>query len=443
MLELLNSFSWTILWFIVVLGIMIFIHELGHHLMAKFLGIRVDVFSLGFGPRLFGFRAGDTEYRVSALPLGGYVKMRGEHYDEDLSGDKDEFLSRPKRHRFAVAVAGPLMNLGLAVLLLAATYMVGIPVPSYLSEPPVVGYVVEESPADRAGIEEGDRVVSMNGDAVSTWEDLQLKVATNPGAQATLQIEREGTELQRVVAIGEDEATATGFLGVMPPAESIIMQVQPDTPAADAGVQSGDVILSVALGDRKAEDYQKILDLIAASEGEPVTFRIRRGEEILEKSIEPVEMDGKARVGIVIGPQPVGEMNLEQYGPLSAIGKSLERNYQMTMLTFDIVGKLITGQTSIKMMSGPIEIAKFSGQAASQGTLALLGFMALISLQLGIFNLFPIPILDGGVIALLAVEGIMGRELSMRVKERIFQVGFLFLILLMSIVIFNDIAKNI
>ncbi len=441
-MTLLTAFGWTLLSFIFVLGIMIFIHELGHYLAAKWLKIRVDVFSLGFGPRLFGFRRGDTDYRISAIPLGGYVKMKGENFDEDLQGAPDEFLSRPKLHRFLVAVAGPAMNIGLAVLLLAGSYMVGVPVPTFLSEPPVVGYIAPDSPARDAGLLRGDRILAVAGRETHTWEELQLVVATTPDQAVPVRLLRDGEELEKVVRLGEENSTGTGYMGVFPETMTVVSRVD-SGPAAEAGLRPGDIILSVRSGDRAATDHEGILAIIGASEGRPVEFVVRRGQEEFQRSITPVMMDGKARVGVVIGPVPRSDIRLERYGPLPALVRAVDRCYRLTTLTFRIIGKLVTGETSLKMMSGPIEIARFSGQAASQGLLPLIGFMSLVSLQLGIFNLLPIPILDGGVITLLAVEAVLGRDLSLKLKERIFQVGFIFLILLMSIVIFNDISKNI
>lgn len=442
-MELVSGLGWNILWFVVVLGIMIFIHELGHHLVAKWLGIRVEVFSLGFGHRLFGFKYGDTDYRVSAIPLGGYVKMKGENYDENLEGGAEEFLSRPKLHRFAVAAAGPAMNLALAVVLLASTYLVGVPVPVYLSEPAVVGHIVAESPAAEAGIETQDRILSVGGEPTPTWEALHLAVATSPGQVVSIQFERQGRRMEKIVQIAEDGSTGTGYVGILPETVTYVSAVEPGSPADAAGLQGGDMILSARLDDITASDHESILTLIAESQGHEIILEIERQGQTFQQAIVPTEIDGRTRVGVVIGPTARSAIRIERYGLIESLGRSVERNYQMAMLTFSIVRKLLTGETSLKMMSGPIEIARFSGQAASQGWLQLVGFMALISLQLGLFNLFPIPILDGGVILLLAIEGILGRDLSLKVKERIFQVGLIFLVLLMSIVIFNDISKNI
>jgi regulator of sigma E protease len=418
---------------------MIFVHELGHCMMAKYLGIRVDVFSLGFGPRIFGVQKGGTDYRVSALPLGGYVKMKGEHYEDDLSGDADEFLSRPKMHRFAVAIAGPAMNVLLAIGLLAGNYVVGIEVPVYLNEAPVVGHIESSSPAEAAGFQLNDAIVSVNGEETSTWESFYLAVGTRLTERLTIALRREGEQLQKTVRATEEWI---GFVGISPQLTNIITAVV-NGPARDAGVEVGDEIIQVEANGVIVKDLPEILDMIDSREGQPIEFLLRRNGDVFTKILKPVQIDEMVRIGVAISPSPPRETRNERYGLFEAVARATKRCYQITTLTFRLVGKLLTGEASMKSMSGPIEIAKYSGKAAAEGVTALTGFMALISLQLGIFNLFPIPILDGGVIALLAIEGLIGRDLSMKVKERIFQVGFLFLVLLMSIVIFNDISKNV
>lgn len=440
-METIYSVSWTILSFVFVLGIMIFVHELGHCLMAKFLKIRVQVFSLGFGPRLFGFKSGETDYRVSLIPLGGYVRMSGENYDDELQGEEDEFLTRPKSHRLAVAAAGPAMNVLLSLALMAGIFMAGVQVPLYLSESPVIGYIIEGSPADEIGLALGDRILEIDGKAVDTWEDAQLAIATLPSKTIKISYQRDSNTFERIVSLDESETTGAGFLGIMPPLASVITAVQPG-PAEEAGMKPGDIVLRVASDEKEVEDTAEILDLITSSEGSPLLFTIKREQNTLELQIVPEMKDGTPKIGVGISQTPVLETKTEQYGPLKSVWKSAEKNYELTALTFTIIGKLLTGETSLKMMSGPIEIARFSGAAASQGASTLITFMALISLQLGIFNLLPIPVLDGGTIAMIAIETVIGRDLSMQLKERIMQVGFLLLILLMSYVIFNDITKS-
>ena len=435
-----NSIFLSIAAFVFVLGVMIFVHELGHYLVAKFLGIRVEVFSLGFGRRLIGFRRGDTDYRISLLPLGGYVKMSGENYDEELSGDGDEFLSRPKIQRFAVAIAGPAMNLALAVILLTINFMFGVPVARYLNEPAMIGGVAPDSPAEEVGLQPRDTIVAIDGAATPTWQDVELGIGTSPNQELVLTIDRQGRSVDQKVMTSVAQHIEIGTIGVLPVTPYVIEEIEKESPAAQAGLRPGDEIINVTEGDRSALGFSASAQLISSSEGRALDFTVRRIGEVFEVTITPALMDERWRIGtMVAGPG----FELEKYGFMGAVNKSIERNYRLTVLTFQVLGKIFSGRTSLRVMSGPIEIARFSGMAASMGVLQLLNFMALVSLNLGILNLMPIPILDGGVIALLVVETIMRRDLSIRVKERIFQVGFIFLMLLMGIVIFNDVAKNL
>ena len=434
----LTSFAQVILSFLFVLGVMIFVHELGHYLAAKLLGIRVEVFSLGFGRRLIGFQRGDTDYRISLLPLGGYVKMAGENYDEELSGDAGEFQSHPKGHRFLVAVAGPAMNLALALILLTTTYMLGVPVAKYLQQPAMIGSVEAGSPADQAGLQNADTIVAIDGEPVPTWQEAQLRISISPNQRLVLSIERQEKVFDQELTTSVMEGFEAGTIGVAPYLPYIIDDVEAGSPAAAAGLQSGDEIVTVTMGNQTTSGFDESAQLINSSQGLPLQLEVVRDNQTFEKSISAVQMEDRWRIGTA-----VQVMQLEQYGLVEATQKSLERNYRLTMLTFEVVGRIFTGRTSLRAMSGPIEIARYSGMAVAMGLVQLISFMALISLQLGIFNLMPIPILDGGVIALLAIETLIRRDLSMRVKERIFQVGFIFLILLMGIVIFNDLAKNL
>ncbi len=433
-----NSIGLSIVAFLFVLGVMIFVHELGHHIAAKLLGIRVDVFSLGFGRRLIGFKRGDTDYRISLLPLGGYVKMAGENYDEEPTGDPGEFMAHSKTHRFLVAIAGPAMNIILALLLVTANLMVGMPVAKYLRQPAVIGSVQEGSVAEQAGLQPLDTIVAIDGEPIPTWQDLEIGISLSPNQDLVLEVERQGQVLTRNITPALSEGFETGTIGVGPFVPFIITEVEPDSPASEAGLRPGDEIVKVTIGNKATVGFYDSAQLINASEGSPLRFEVLRDNQVFETTFAAAEMEDRWRIGAA-----VENMQLEQYGFLQALEKSFERNLRLTLLTFEVVGRIFTGRTSLRAMSGPIEIARFSGMAMAMGLLQLLNFMALVSLQLGIFNLMPIPILDGGVITLLAIEGLIRRDLSMRVKERIFQVGFIFLILLMGIVIFNDLAKNL
>lgn len=437
-MELLNSIGVSIIAFVFVLGVMIFVHELGHYLVAKLLGIRVEVFSLGFGRRLIGFKRGDTDYRISLLPLGGYVKMAGENYDEELTGEVGEFMSHPKLHRFAVAVAGPLMNIGLAFVMVVVSFLIGVPTYRYLHQPAVIGSIEPASPAAQVGLQRQDIIVSIDGDPTATWQDVEILVSMSANQELNLTVEREDIQLQKRLTPVVAKELEVGTIGVTPFIAYTISQVQPDTPAARAGLQPGDEILKVVRGTQTAVGFYESLETISSSQGESLLVEVRRGDQIFERTITAAEIDGRWRIGTV-----VNLVRVQKHGLLEAIQKSLERNYRLTALTFNVLGRIITGRTSVRTLSGPIEIARYSGRAASTGGIQLLSFMAFVSLQLGILNLMPIPILDGGVIALLALEGLMRRDISINVKERIFQVSFVFLMVLMAIVIFNDIAKTL
>ena len=437
-METLNSLGLTLISFVFVLGVLIFIHEFGHHLVATLLGIRVETFSLGFGPRLLGFRMGDTDYRVSLIPLGGYVKMTGENPDEELTGSKEEFLSRPKLHRFAVVIAGPLMNLGLAVVLLAVGFMNGTDVPVYEKQPGVLGAVFPESPASTAGLQQGDTIVAIDGDPTPTWKDVQFSIATSPNLQREVEYVRSGETIKTEILIASRGELGIGYIGIYPYVPYFVSELQPDSPALRADLRAGDEVISVSRGDEIKSGFYAIANLVSGSESEPLEFQIRRDGEILTKNIVPEIKDGRTQVGAFLKL----DTDFEQYGLLGALKRSVNENIEMAELTFVTVGRLLTGRASINQMSGPIEIARFSGMAAQQGLLSLITFMAIISLQLGLLNLLPIPILDGGVIALMAIESVIGRDLSLHVKERIIQVGLVFIVLLMGVVIFNDIAKQ-
>ena len=439
-MQLIGDFGTTLLAFIFVLGVMIFVHELGHCAVAKYLGIRVDVFSLGFGPRLAGFRRGETDYRVSLLPLGGYVKMAGENYDESFTGSGDEFLARPKRHRFAVAVAGPLMNLVLAVLLLAATYTLGVRVLTYRSGPAEVGAVAGGSPAEAVGVRVRDTIVAIDGEEVSSWQDAEIAIATSPGQSLRLTLDRGGNRIdKRVLVTAASERGEVGTIGVEPWVPFIITGTIEGSPAQAAGLQPGDEILEVRGANGSVDEPSAISPFVSEREGEPLLFKLRRGEEFLEATIRPAQIDDRVLIGVERAPP----FHVEKYGIVESLARSIRRNGELVLLTGHIIGKIVTGRASLRIMSGPIDIARYSGAAATSGLVPLMGLMALVSLNLGILNLLPIPVLDGGLIAMLAIEGLIGRDLSMKVKERIFQAGFIFLVLLMGVILFNDLSKNL
>jgi len=421
---------------LIVLGIIIVIHELGHFLVAKFFKIKVETFSVGFGPRLFGFRRGETDYRISAFPLGGYVKMAGESASDELTGDPREFLSKPKWQRFLVAVAGPLMNVILAVVLLTGLYMYGSEVPEAFTDQAVVGIVVPDSPADQAGIKPGDLIVSLDGKEKPDWQEAESRIITNPNKTIPIIVQRNGENLNlsvRPVPRGPDES---GFAGMHPRVRVVVQSVNPKSPAEQAGLKAGDEIVTVNGIDLRTGGLT-IQDTMQKISEPTFPLTVMRVGQSLEVEVTPVVENGRRMIGIeLLIPTTVIKL-----GPVDAFKKSVDVNSDNALLIFQVLGKLFKREASMKQMYGPIGIVQISGQALQAGLGTLINLMAMISLNLGLMNLLPIPILDGGVMLLLMVEGLMGRDLSLGVKERIVQVSFVFLLMLTVFVLYNDVLK--
>ena len=423
----------------VVLGIMILVHEFGHYAAAKWFGVRVDVFSIGFGKRLTGFRRGGTDYRISALPLGGYVKMAGESPLESRSGAADEFMSHPRWQRFVIAIAGPAMNILLAVVLLTGVFMVHYEHPVYLDQPAVVGWVLENSPAAKSGIEQGDRIVRIEGQQNPTWEDVLLKVAIASKGPMDIAIQRGNEILEKQVQPETEGSDPYATVGWLPDQPITVTELEPDMPAVQAGLKLGDEI--VAVNGTPMRSLLSVIHYLRQNGSKPVDVTAVRNGQQLSFRITPVqtEEDGQKnyRLGFQSRPVQIDKLPFAQ-----ALNRSIEENKRYSLLIVDLVRKLAQHKASIKQMEGPIGIARASGDAARQpGWTPLLSLMAMISLNLGIFNLLPIPILDGGIILLLIIEGLLRREISMKIKERIYQTAFVFLILFAVVVIYNDLMK--
>lgn len=423
---------------LIVLGVIIVIHEAGHFLVAKLFGIRVEAFSVGFGPRLFGYRYGDTDYRVSAFPLGGYVKMAGEIPGEDRTGDPDEFLSKPKWQRFLVAFAGPAMNGVLAVGLLTGLYMYGSEMEAWFQSPAVVGWVDPGSPAEEAGILPGDRIIEIAGETDPTWQAVLTEVTLSPDLDLPLRLVRQGGELTTTLTPSRQPRDETGYSGLIPDRPTVVAAFSSEgSPAEEAGLLPGDVI--VAVGDTElGADAPPINELVQTYPAELIPIRIQRdGEEMSFDVGTMVNTGGQRVIGINLGVL----METIQLPAFEAFGRSLQVNGGNAMLIFEILGRLIRRETSMRSLDGPIGIIRVSGQMFEEGLAPLISLMALISLNLGIINLLPIPILDGGVMLLLVIEGLMRQDLSLALKERIVQVSFVFLLAIIAVVIYNDVVK--
>jgi regulator of sigma E protease len=426
----------TILAFLFVLGVLIFVHELGHFLVARWYGVRVLTFSLGFGPKLVSVRRGDTVYCISAIPLGGYVKLAGETVEDARTGSPDEFLSKSKWIRFQVYLAGPVMNLLLAFVALAGVLSQGADVPIWGKQPPVIGMLGDGSPAMRAGLQIGDRIVSVNGRPVPTWGSLDIEVAPKANREIALVVDRGGQRLD--VAIVPDAVSKYEFgdLGIGPRLRPELTQIVEDSPASRADLRRGDVI--VAVGGAPDPTWEQVLERIRTSAGTPLAFLVERDGALLERTAVPDGEGGVGKIGAVISASEVEHMDPTLW---QAFGLSLQQNWDNTVLIGRTVAGLFTAETPVRQLMGPVGIAELSGNMAVLGWTALLSFMAMISLNLGLINLLPVPVLDGGHIAILAVEGLARRDLSVRVKERVLMAGAAMLVLLMVTVIYNDVAR--
>jgi regulator of sigma E protease len=427
----------TNLWaFLFVLGVLIFVHELGHFLMARRLGVRVLTFSLGFGPKLLKFKRGDTEYAISAIPLGGYVKMAGENPDEARSGRPDEFLSKTKWERFLVYIMGPAMNLLLALVLSAAVFYQGAELPAYEQQAPIIGTVVENSPAARGGLRPGDRVLAVNGRDMQTWEQVFLEIGARASRETEVVVDRQGTrETLRVIPEPQTKYEV-GEIGVVPKMRLQLVEVTPGMAADRAGLRRGDVILAV---DGKPDpEHKALITYIKASPNKPLRLKILRGDTTSEVDVTPEGAPGLALIGVRINPF---EIRIVRPGLVEAFRLSVVKNWDWTKLIFRTLGGLFTRETSVRQLMGPVGIAELSGGAAQLGWTYLFNLMAMISLNLGLLNLMPIPVLDGGHVFIMLLEGIARRDFSVRVKEKMLLAGFVVLMMLMVTVIYNDLMR--
>jgi regulator of sigma E protease len=426
----------SILAFVFVLGVLVFVHELGHFLAARRIGVRVLTFSLGFGPKLIGFTRGDTEYCLSAIPLGGYVKMAGENPEDNRTGAPDEFLSKSKWERFQVLVMGPVMNLALAWLVMAAVLYQGAQLPAFDREPVIIGSITKQSVAQEAGLKAGDRIVGVDGRPVADWEEYSMEVLPKANKPINLQVERDGTRSDVVITPRAAGKFDSGEVGILPIMHPEITALNHGEPAQAAGLQPKDVIMTAA-GERNVS-RDRVIELIRAHEGQPLQLEVDRNGQLTPITVTPHRVGGIVRIGATIS---AWQIRTVEPGPIEALKLSAERNWDWTKLIVKTLGGLFTRETSVKQLMGPVAIGQLSGDAVEQGWAQLFGLMAMISLNLGLLNLMPVPVLDGGHIAILAMEGLSRRDFSMKVKEKMLLAGFVLLLTLMVTVIYNDLMR--
>jgi len=427
----------TLLSFIIVFGILVFVHELGHFFMAKLMKIRVEVFSWGIGKRLFGIKKGDTDYRISLVPIGGFVKFSGEEaFEEKKELAPHDFMAKKRWERFLVLLTGSLMNIFLALVLVSIISMVGVTIPEYSEQKPVIGWIDPGSPAKGADLKVNDEILSVNDRKTKTWSDVEIAVGTKPKRLITIECKR-GEEIIKVQLMTESRTRlAYGYAGFYPKILVQVAYIFSGTPAEEAGLKVGDVFL--AINGEYVYDY-RFLEIVAESPGKELEFLVEREEEILTFHLTP-RLDGKVgKIGIGTGMKS----ELKKFGFFSAIGRGIKENWKLAFVLVNYVKDLATGEASAAQIAGPIEIARFSRTFFRMGFFALMGFIAFISLQLGIINLFPIPLLDGGQILVLCLEGLFRRDFSAKVKQTVMQFGFIIFILLFVFVILNDIARNL
>ena len=462
------SLLYTTFIFVLVLGGMIVIHEFGHFIVAKLFGIRVDVFSVGFGKRLFGVKKGDTDYRLSLIPLGGYVKMAGENLDEQVTGAPYEFQSKPKWQRLCVAVAGPVMNILTAIAIPAILAMIHFESYTYMNNPPVVNAVEYQSAAESAGIRRGDLITGIDGIQNPTWSQIDDAIAINPGHEIPVTVRRgnETIQLRMNVTSREVETEKIGYAGLEPflgpDTKLIVAAVSPGMPGDQAGLKVGDQIVAVngkpvsagedpsnannaRPGDGSLHGRFDLFREIRTTGERPVTMTVKRGDETISITATPRIEDNRPMIGF--SPWTKDEdIKVASLSPVAALKQSINENLRILRLTKDALGQVFSGKRSAgDTITGPVGIAQIVGQAAERGATPVFQLMAILSLNLGIFNLLPIPVLDGGLIFMIVLEaflGLFGLPLTLRIKEKMMQVGLVMLMLLMGFVIFNDISKR-
>jgi regulator of sigma E protease len=425
----------TILAFTFVFGILVFVHEFGHFFMAKLAGVRVEVFSFGYGKRLFGVKKGPTDYRVSLVPMGGYVKMLGEGlFEKDRPLAPDDLMAKTRFQRLLIMAMGSVMNIVLALVIVTVMNVVGTKVAEYFDETPVIGWIESGSPAERAGLRIDDEIVRIAGQEVATWNDVLIAVGAKPDRLVRLDVRRGG----EMVAVDLQTESVTkydmGYAGFQPKIPTQIEMVLPNSPAEKAGLKQKDVIRKI---DGQPIYFYQFLETIQKNAGKELRFEIERSGRVLTIPVTPRLEGGVGKIGI----QQIAKSVIKKFGFFTAVRRSFDENLGNVFLVVRFIRGLFTGETPTSQLGGPLAIANFSYTAFRLGWQALLGWIAVISLQLGVLNLFPIPVFDGGQIFVLLVESVVRRDLGPKARQVWMSIGFVIFAFLIVFVLANDLVK--
>jgi regulator of sigma E protease len=433
-------FFQNIWWYLVLIGVMILVHELGHFLVARFFDVKVETFSFGFGPRLFGFKRGETDYRFSAILFGGYVKMAGDQPGDETNNDPRNLLAKPRWQRLLITFAGPAVNVVLAIVILTGLFMQHFPkVPT--PHDPVVGYVSPDGAAAKAGIRPGDRVVQIDGVVNPTWDDIGMQVISNAKRPIPVWVERGGETLHLTLTPRLDEKDGIGEVDWTQENEVEVGSISPNMAAAKVGLQHGDILVSA--NGIPLHSIYKLDEIERATDGKPLDLVYLRNGVRHEVTVQPAKADptGTGTMRWMIGLTVEPHVEITKLPFPQALNESLKENGRSAKMIFQFLERMVERRMSPKSIVGPVGIAQMSGEMAREGPAAFLALMAAVSLNLAIFNLLPIPILDGGVIMMLLIEMLMRRDLDLRIKEAVVKVGFVFLMMVVVFVIYNDISK--